>query len=388
MTPRFGRLVARSLVGGLLLAFPQCALAADYGVAGPRAVVVEQVGKPSQIQGALAFPADVEQGTPIVLLAHGFASSSQRMIGWGEHIASHGFIALSFDNCVGDLLCGPDPAAQPGLVEAALAYLGGEMAPAQVRGKGDREHVLLLGHSAGGQAMTVAANALRPRALLLFDPVGGDQSPESVEPARASLSTTCATTLTLFAEPHAPADAGSPSCNKAGIWRSFALASAGPRASAVVVDSTHCDGELPPRAACGFSCGGRADEGRQQTYKRYLTTFALAVLRNDGDAADALNAGLTGDAALRDGRIEGGESCVGGGWPGMPRPAGGASGGSGAAGAPAADPPSSGGCAFGSDSASDRIWAACLGLVACVSFRRRAPSRSGPRGRRRTAATG
>lgn len=174
--------------------------------------------------------------------------------------------------------------------------------------------------------MVVAANALRPTALVLFDPVGGGQSVDSVEPAKTALSTTCATTLTLFAEAHVPdATAGTPSCNKGRSWEAFALGSPGPRASAIVVDSTHCDGELPPRAACGFSCGGKAEETRQAIYKRHTTAFALAVLRDDAEAAVAMGEAFPADAGLRNVRVEDGVSCDGRGWPGR-----GASGGGGA----------------------------------------------------------
>jgi hypothetical protein len=358
------------------------ALAADYGATGPRPVVVKQIEGQGDLEGALAFPETPDPKTPVIVLAHGFASSPQRMVGWGQHLASHGFITLALRNCVGELLCGPDPAVQASLIEKGLAYLRSDAAPAPISENVDATRLLLLGHSAGGQAMVVAANQLRPTALVLFDPVGGDQDPASVEPAKTALSTTCATTLTLFAETHVPdASAGTPSCNKGSSWQAFALASVGPRASAIVVDSTHCDGELPSRIACGTTCGGRADETRQTTYKRHATAFALAALRGDDDAARALGEDFPADPALRDVRIEDGVSCEGAAWPGRAAAADGAAGAGGEAGAGEAPGATDEGCAcHAAVQQGEGTFGWLLGAVAFLAALGRKRSRSEKQG--------
>ena len=50
----------------------------------------------------------------------------------------------------------------------------------------DTSRFLLLGHSAGGQAVTVAAATLKPAGLVLFDPVGGGQGATDAEPAKTA----------------------------------------------------------------------------------------------------------------------------------------------------------------------------------------------------------
>jgi dienelactone hydrolase len=332
------RLPGRSFVGtcfvGFSLVVASSAHAADYGAAGPFKTVTKTIGGVVGLEGKIAYP-DTDSGNyPVVILAHGFSSSPDNMIGWGEHLASHGFVAVAVKNCGSGFLCTPDPNAEVGLVKKTLQYVESGLAPAGVTDQADASRFLLLGHSAGGQAVTVAAAAFAPMGLVLFDPVGGGQSETDAEPAKSALAKICAPTLTVFAEPHKTAGGVfAPSCNKNGAWQGFANTSSGPRTSLVVDGSTHCDGELPARNTCGIPCGGAANATRQAVYRRYATAFALATLTNDDAAKATLTlAAINADSTVTAGTAEDGPACPGAGGQGGAGSGGGNAGEAGAGG--------------------------------------------------------
>lgn len=293
-------------------AVSSAASAADYGVAGPHKTLTKNIAGVDGLSGQIAYPDTTGGNYPVIILAHGFASGPDKMIGWGQHLASHGFVAVALQNCGSGFVCTPDANVEAGLVQKALTYVEGGVAPEGVTNQADASRFLLLGHSAGGQAVTVAASKVKPAGVALFDPVGGGQSASDSEPAKSALSAVCAPVLTIFAEPH---DTGSgplspPSCNKKGAWKTFSGASTGPQVSLVVKGSTHCDGELPARTECGFGCGGGADANRQKAYRHYATAFALAILEKNADAANELvPSALEGDSRTKEGKATGGTAC-------------------------------------------------------------------------------
>jgi pimeloyl-ACP methyl ester carboxylesterase len=338
------RLLGRSLFVAASLAgvvTTSTSHAADYRAKGSLPVATKNIAGADGLSGKIAYP-DLgnDGGTyPVVILAHGFSSSPDNMIGWGEHLASYGFIAVALKNCGSGFVCTPDPNAEAALIEKTLAYVESGIAPEGVTGHADSGRYLLLGHSAGGQVMTVAAATLKPTALVLFDPVGGGQSASDAEPGKSALANVCSPTLTIFAEPH---DTGSgplsaPSCNKKGAWQAFADTSTGPKTSMVVKASTHCDGELPSRAACSFTCGGGADTTRQNSYRHFATAFALSVLNGDAEAkAELTIAKINANVTVENGSVIDGTACPtgGAGGAGAAGAAGGSGGDAGAGGDP------------------------------------------------------
>jgi pimeloyl-ACP methyl ester carboxylesterase len=330
------RLLGRSLLVATALTSLSAttAHAADYRAKGSLPVATKTIAGVDGLSGKIAYPDLGNDGGiyPVVILAHGFSSSPDNMIGWGEHLASYGFVAVALKNCGSGFVCTPDPKVEADLVTKALGYVQTGLAPEGVTDHADSDHYLLLGHSAGGQVMTVAAAALNPTGLVLFDPVGGGQSASDAEPGKSALAKVCSPTLTIFAEPHETGTGplSLPSCNKQGAWQAFADTSTGPKTSMVVKASTHCDGELPSRAACALPCGGGADTTRQASYRHFATAFALATLKGDAEAQAELTIDkINGNVTVEKGSVLAGTACpTGAGGTG----AGGTGGGAGATG--------------------------------------------------------
>lgn len=312
MLPR----LAGSLLSIAALALAVPASAASYEGAGPHKTTT--VAVPGALNGQLAFP-DGAGPFPLLVLGHGFSAAPDNQIGWGEHFASWGFVAIAPTLCAG-AFCAPDATMAPAIVDAAIAYVTGPSAPAAIAGKVDATRLGLEGHSAGGQAMAFVAAKLHPGAVVLFDPVPGGMAAGDVEPGKSAVAQICSPLFTLFADPS--------SCNKNEAWRPFALSSTGLRLGAVVTGSTHCDGENHARALCGPVCGGAADPKRQARYAHYATAWFLSYLSADADAQGELAfAKLSADPTLHDPAGVDGPAC-GGGAGGM----GAGAGGTGAAG--------------------------------------------------------
>src|SRR5690606_15204668 len=144
------------------------ASAADYSQPGPLQVKTDafNAGKAS---GKIAYPTTGAGPFPTLVLGHGalFANADQQ-IGWGQHFASYGFVAVAVQ--LGSF---PDGNGGAPIINAALTYLDG--AGGALAGLADTSNLGLEGFSAGGQAFAVAAATLKPQALVLFDPVAGGQ---------------------------------------------------------------------------------------------------------------------------------------------------------------------------------------------------------------------
>ncbi len=280
-----------SIVVGVFVTVARSA-SADYGDPGPLTVTVAN-NQPAG--GATSARVVVPQGSgpfPLLVLSHGFSASGDNQIGWANHFASWGFIAVvpSFPNTFS-----PNHTVNAGIVKQLVALYTNPGTVSAAQGKVNAAQVGLEGHSAGGLA-TALATSSSIQAVVLFDPVDANDLGKTASPS------ICSPTLALFAGPS--------SCNNQSGWKAFVGTQAGPLLTANVVSSNHCDGENAPRSLCGPFCGGQgADVGRQKVYARWATAFFLARLANDATAQTAL-AGMTSDTGLSGVASQNGTPCA------------------------------------------------------------------------------
>ena len=275
--------------------------ATDYADAG--AYTVTTTALDASVGGAVAVDLVVPDAPgpfPLLVASHGWSASDAQQVGWAQHFASWGFVVAvpSFPNPLT-----PDANVDQGIIKSLVTLCTDPTSDTPARGKVDATHIGLEGHSAGGLASVLAASALDPGALVLFDPVDANDA------GKAAYSTLCVPTLSLFADPS--------SCNNQSEWSTFAQLTTSPSQSFHVVGSTHCDGENVDRGAlCGLVCGGAASPARQASYARYATAFFLAHLKGDSAAAAVVtSSAIAGDPALADAQALPG-SCVADGGPG------------------------------------------------------------------------
>lgn len=285
-----------SLVGSWVLlgalAWSANAHAADYGVKGPEAFTTTNLapGATGATGGKLVVPNGAGP-YPIVIASHGFSASSANQLGWAEHFASYGFVVAAPDFPGG---LQPDHVKNGTIVEALV----GEVA--RTVPKADATRVGLEGHSAGGLATTLAAAKIKPRAVVLFDPVDANGI------GKTAYGTLCSSTLVLFADPG--------QCNVTAQWKGFGPITTGPLALANVVGASHCDGENAARGLCSVpvvGCGSAAAPARQTVHARYATAHFLALLKGDTAAAATLVAtALAADTELAETSVKAGPECA------------------------------------------------------------------------------
>ncbi|MCA9631253.1 MAG: hypothetical protein KC766_26510, partial [Myxococcales bacterium] len=308
----FPQVCGLALVTGSL-ALSGGAAAADYSQPGPLTTAVQSFNT-SGANGKIAYPTSGNGPFPTLVLGHGalFANADQQ-IGWGEHFASYGFVAVAVN--LGSF---PDGNGGAPIIQAALNYLDG--APAPLAGLADTSNLGLEGFSAGGQSFAVAAVSLKPQALVLFDPVAGSGMGGGTDPGGSAVPKICSPTITIFTEPSG--------CNSQSNWSPFAMGSSGPRATLRITGATHCDGENADRGAlCGGFCGGAATPAKQGRFAHYGTAWFLAYLQGDSNAlAEVTSSALSSDGAIKDTGTADGPDCDGNG-------GGGGSAGAGAGGA-------------------------------------------------------
>jgi pimeloyl-ACP methyl ester carboxylesterase len=262
--------------------------AADYGAKGTEATTTTALaaGTGGATGGKLVVPNGAGP-YPLIVASHGFSATSDNQVGWAEHFASYGFVVVApdFPNTFS-----PNHATNGTIVEALVG------AVATAVPKADKTRVGLEGHSAGGLATTLAAAKLKPRAVVLFDPVDANAA------GKTAYATLCSPVLSIFSNPGA--------CNGNGDWKTFATTSPGSVILGNLVNSTHCDGENAPRGLCGIGCGGGAVPARQTVLARYATAFFLAKLKGDTAAAATLDpATLAADTALANTAAKTGINC-------------------------------------------------------------------------------
>ncbi|MGE0326911.1 MAG: MYXO-CTERM sorting domain-containing protein [Polyangiaceae bacterium] len=274
------------------------ARAADYSQPGPLTTAVQSFNT-SGANGKVAYPTNGSGPFPTLVLGHGalFANADQQ-IGWGEHFASYGFVAIAVN--LGSF---PDGNGGTPIIEAALNYL--DSAPAPLAGLADTANFGLEGFSAGGQSFAVAAVGLKPQALVLFDPVGGSGMGGGTDPGGSAVPNICSPTITIFTE--------ASTCNSNSNWSPFAMASSGPRATLRITGATHCDGENADRGGlCGGFCGGAATPAKQGRFAHYGTAWFLAYLKGDSAAlAEVTDSALAADSAIKNTGTADGPDCDG-----------------------------------------------------------------------------
>lgn len=200
-----------------------------------------------------------------VVLAHGFLRSSDQMTGWAEHLASWGLEVSVPDLCWSGFT--PDP-AKNALDIAELAD----------------GPVALVGHSAGGLAVTLAAANMSVTAVVGLDPV--EQFGQDNSSTAASIN---APALALFGAPG--------SCNSENSGETFFGAVPGGRMMNLT-GADHCDFENPTDFACEAFCtandAGFTDDQRRDALAGVVTSFVLGQ-HVDGHIDAALDVGVLSD---------------------------------------------------------------------------------------------
>jgi hypothetical protein len=267
----------------------------DYSTAGPEAFTTSDFtnGTAGSLGGKLVVPNRASR-YPLLVNTHGFSGNAAQQIGWGEHFASYGFVAV-VPSMPGGL---PPDHKGNGDVIRALALLFSDptyVSPAQ--GKVDAGRIGLSGHSAGGLQTTFAAALLKPRATVLFDPVDYQMT------GRPVYATLCSPVMAIFAEPGA--------CNIQAEWSTFKTTSVGPQIFLDVIGSNHCDPINPAMVGCDLLCGGVSSAQNQANYARYATAYFLAMLKDDAAAAATLTtSALSANPALRDTIVRDAPNCA------------------------------------------------------------------------------
>ena len=283
------------LVGGMSMGVIAEAAPVDYSAAGPEAFTTTDFanGTAGTLGGKLVVPNRAGK-FPLLVNTHGFSGNAAQQLGWGEHFASYGFVAV-VPSMPGGV---PTDHKGNGDIIRALALLFSDpiyASPAQ--GKVDAERIGLSGHSAGGLQTTFAASFLKPRATVLFDPVDNEMT------GRPVYATLCSPVMAIFAEPGA--------CNKQGEWSTFKNTSIGPQVLLDVIGSNHCDPFNPGMLGCDLLCGGVSSAQNQANYSRYATAYFLALLKDDMAAATTITqSALAGDTALRGISVRDAANCA------------------------------------------------------------------------------
>ena len=267
----------------------------DYSAPGPEAFTTTDFanGTAGSLGGKLVVPN--RAGTyPLLVNTHGFSGNAAQQIGWGEHFASYGFVAV-VPSMAGGLP--PDHKGNGDIIRALALLFSDSSYASPAQGKVDRERIGLSGHSAGGLQTTFAAALMKPRATVLFDPVDYQMT------GRPVYATLCSPVMGIFAEPG--------SCNTQAEWSTFKNTSIGPQIFLDVIGSNHCDPINPPMAGCDLFCGGVSSAQNQANYSRYATAFFLAMLKDDPAAAATLTASaLSANTALRNTLVRDAPNCA------------------------------------------------------------------------------
>ncbi|GAA1399285.1 hypothetical protein GCM10009613_54710 [Pseudonocardia kongjuensis] len=152
-------------------------LATDAPVVSVAPVTLPVPGRRPGLRLRVSAPAGGAGPAPVLLFAHGFGSSLHAYGPLTDHWAAHGFVVLQPEfldsRAVG---LAPDDPRRPALwrhrVEDAVRVLDGldeiEAAVPEVRGRLDRDRVVVAGHSFGGQTAGVLLG------LRVLDPVTGE----------------------------------------------------------------------------------------------------------------------------------------------------------------------------------------------------------------------
>ena len=234
----------------------------DYRQPGPWSVTI-QIGSQLTATGCALDYRVVSAQAPVgeVVLAHGFMRDGDQMMGWAEHLASWGLRVTVPDLCWSG------------------AFNADQAKNAQDIGELVSGPLALVGHSAGGLAVLLAARGLDVTALVGLDPVeqfGQDNSGPAVDVK--------APTLALFGEPG--------SCNSDNSGAGFYDAVQGSWLFDLA-GADHCDFENPSDAGCEAFCsasgGAWTDDDRRRVVRGALTAWVLQDEVEDHLASDLLS---------------------------------------------------------------------------------------------------
>lgn len=194
---------------------------------------------------------------PLVIVAHGFSRDRKNMSGWGQHLASEGFVAI-----VPDLPALADNIHNGRFISELRAHLLGDES---LNKRIDQTKVGLVGFSAGGlSSLLSAANSPDLAVWIGLDPV--DRNSLGVK-AAAMLK---ARAVILTAEPS--------TCNAYG--NALDIVSALPRPEHFSINgAVHVDAEWPTswlaELFCGRSTAKNRSEFQERATKALKETFAL-----------------------------------------------------------------------------------------------------------------
>jgi hypothetical protein len=284
------------LVGGMSMAQIAQGAPVDYSAPGPEAFTTTDFanGTAGSLGGKLVVPNRTGK-FPLLVNTHGFSGNAAQQLGWGEHFASYGFVAV-VPSMPGGLP--PDPKANGDIIRALAALFSDPSYASPAQGKVDAERIGLTGHSAGGLQTTFATASMKPRATVLFDPVDSNDML-----GRPVYATICSPVMAIFAEPG--------SCNKQADWSMFKGTSIGPQVFLDVIGSNHCDPINPLMGGCDLLCGGVSSAQNQANYSRYATAYFLALLKDDTAAAATFTpSALSADTALRSTSVRDVPNCA------------------------------------------------------------------------------
>jgi dienelactone hydrolase len=214
----------------------------------------------------LYYPTTAPAG-PVVLVSHGFAQSGADFANWGILLASWGYVAIVPSWSSIDSTSAPGDAT---LANELLAYAVSQSASnaqSPIYGKVDGTRQALLGHSAGGLMVFLAA-AQNPavHAVVGLDPVDDSTGNAPGSAATAALSIHAFTAI-LQSD---PSSCNNDNSDQACLYDDLP----GPKFIAQVANSNHCDCEDPADfLLCETVCGS-ATAPQQAEFKRY----ALAAL--------------------------------------------------------------------------------------------------------------
>ena len=285
---------AGALAVAAALSAAATARAADYAADGPLTVTVSDLPAQTGINGGKLVVPDGPGPYPLLVTSHGASATADNQVGWAKHFATYGFVVVV------PTFPGLDHQANADAIGALVTKYADPATDSPARGKVDGSKIGLEGHSAGGLATAVAAAALQPTAVVLFDPVDASNLGQ---PAMAKIASPL---LEIFADPSG--------CNANSNWSAFKDTSTGPKVLLHVIGSSHCDGENADRGVlCGLVCGGNPDANRQKRYAHYATAQLLAFLDGDATAAAELcEAKLAADSTIEDTESAGVPGCAAG----------------------------------------------------------------------------
>ncbi len=254
----------------------------------------------SRTVGLTVYAPSGATGAPVVVLHPGFQLQASLYASYGEHLASHGVVAVLVDPPYA-LIGGPTHAELAQYLGQVLDWVGQQATPGGALPQADASKLLLAGHSLGGKiSMLLVTTDARPKGVFGIDPVDAVGSPLSSTPSADYPSvtpelmgdihvplvmegeTTNATCSGLLCQACAPADDN---------FQQYATHASSPTVEITVTGANHMSFLDDPN--CGLTCsvcdkGTDDPNNTRRLTRRYLTAFVDLELRGDTSARDWL----------------------------------------------------------------------------------------------------